>query len=100
MEPALWKPQVAYIEAETDNSNSAYALSVGAHEAQEYGFAILVVNNKELIIPTLDEQHKLVSWSKVGFQRIASDPGVSTTFYEFKTQESELESLIGMSVGG
>lgn len=100
MEPALWKVHVQYIEAETGNVNGAYALTVGAHEAQEYGFAFLVVNNKELILPTLDGQNKLVSWSKVGFQRIDTDAGSSTTFYEFKIRESDLENLIGMSVGG
>lgn len=100
MEPALRKLQLSYIEVETGILKSAFALSAGANEAQEIGYAIFVVNNKEMIVPTLDEQNRLVSWTTVGFQRIDSDPGINTTLYEFKTQESYLENLVGMNVGG
>lgn len=73
-------------------------LAAAASEVQNYGLAIFVVNNNEMVKPELDEQNKIVSWTKVAYQQITSQPGSESTFFEFNVEETDLEMLIGETV--
>lgn len=87
-----------YYQEGSESPITENVLSVGAAEANSYGFAVFVVNNNEMIVPTLDEQNKLRFWTKVTFDHIVTNPTSNVTLFEYEVQESDLEQLIGEDV--
>ena len=98
MEPPLVRYTASYYQEGSENPTSAQVLTAGAGETNNYGFAVFVVNNNEIIIPTLDQQRKLTGWSKVTFDHIVTNPYPSMTLFAFNVEESDLQQLIGENV--
>lgn len=95
MEPPLIKQDVTYYTVGSENPEVAHVLTAGASEATTYGYAIFVVNNNEMIVPTIDDESKMTGWSKVTFDHIAPSSESDLSLFTFNVVETDLQQLIG-----
>lgn len=80
-------------EGETDLQ--AIALCAVAKEGIQSAAAVFVVNDNQLIVPQLDSNHLLVSWTK---QTVQNREYIETPLFDTficDVQERDLEMLIG-----
>lgn len=74
------------------------ALNCVAGEANSYAAVAFIVDNNYLVVPTLDANNKLVSWTKQEIQNREVIQSFSYHTYLLDVEESELSQLIGEDV--